>query len=109
MGKKNEIFNQLRLTTSALIDKKSETAIEVEKGESFFNVPKLNIHDLSNQREKLSKHSYDLNFNIRKPGKFIETVENLGNPQNVDNPAFEIVLKEIYKKIAFESYKRSLD
>ena len=95
----------------------SEGAIESEipeKNDNIefnFNVPHIEIKDLQKMNESFKEGAddYTLHFSIRKPGKIIETVENLGVPPNIETKAFEIVLKSIYQKISSTSYKMSLD
>ncbi|MBY9012560.1 MAG: SWIM zinc finger family protein [Candidatus Lokiarchaeota archaeon] len=72
-----------------------------------FNVPKIYIQDLSEQNTATDE--YLIRFDIKKPGKIIETLENLGIPQNIDNKAFEIVLRAIYSKITSKMHEISLE
>jgi len=72
-----------------------------------FNVPKIYIQDLSEQNTATVE--YLIGFDIKKPGKIIETLENLGIPQNIDNKAFEIVLRAIYSKITSKMHEISLE
>ncbi len=106
---KNEVFNELRLTASSESKKDFELAVEAEDSEFKYNVPKINIPELTDIQEKTPIDSYHLNFTIKKPGKIIETLENLGNPHNLESKAFGIVLRAIYTKIAARSYEMSLD
>jgi uncharacterized Zn finger protein len=106
---KNEILNELKLTTLNEGDIESEFSKIAENIEFTFSVPRIDIHELLNIHEKLPPDSYHLNFTIKKPGKIIETLENLGNPQNLESKAFGIVLRAIYSKVASRSYQMSLD
>ena len=58
-------------------------------------------------QKKLEKDDFNISFKLIKPGKIIETLENLGIPQNIENKAFEIVLRAIYQKITSETYLMS--
>ena len=79
------------------------------KLESKFNVPKISIQELSNMQKKIREDDFNIEFMLKNPGKIIETLENLGVPQNIENKAFEIVLRAIYQKITSEIYTSSLD
>ena len=72
---------------------------------SKFSVPK--ISNLSFEKEKKERHM--LNFKINKPGKIIETIENIGNPNHLESKAFKIVLKDIYFTVSSNSYNLSLE
>jgi uncharacterized Zn finger protein len=106
---KNELFNELKLDSASEKDKKTEVAKKDENTEFSFNIPYIEIQEFLKMHKDIAEDSYNLHFAIKKPGKFIETVENLGNPPNIETKAFEIVLKAIYDKIANTSYKISLD
>ncbi|MFX1452056.1 MAG: hypothetical protein ACFFCM_14555 [Promethearchaeota archaeon] len=54
--------------------------------------------------KKFGEHDFNIDFKLIKPGKIIETLENLGVPQNIEIKAFIIVLKANYHKITTETY-----
>ncbi|MBA7647167.1 hypothetical protein ES703_54937 [subsurface metagenome] len=68
-------------------------------------MPKISIQELLNTQKE--KDDFIIDYKLKKPGKIIETLENLGIPQNIENKAFEIVLRAIYKKITSETYSMS--
>ena len=112
---KKEILIDLSLTQrsdSELISKQSEVSLEKDKNVKFsFNVPQIPIQEISSKKalSKAPKELKETGFKFRKPGKFIETLENLGNPPNLENPrAFETVLKGMYRTITNEFYKKSM-
>ncbi|TFG24714.1 MAG: hypothetical protein EU532_12315 [Promethearchaeota archaeon] len=112
---KKEILSELRLipqngekSISKEIKLKSE---KNEKMQFSFNVPKMEIQEIvsNDSHSKISASFNEIGFKFRKPGKYIETLENLGIPPNIPNPqAFSIVLKGIYQTITSEFYKKSL-
>jgi len=69
-----------------------------------FNVPKISNFVF----EKVKKEKRLLNYKIDKPGKIIETIENIGSPNHLENKAFKIVLKDIYFTVSSNSYSLSL-
>ena len=112
---KKEILIDLSLTQrsdSELISKHSEVSLEKDKNVKFsFNVHQIPIQEISSKKaiSKTPMELKEIGFKFRKPGKFIETLENLGNPPNLDNPrAFETVLKGMYRTITNEFYKKSM-
>ena len=112
---KKEILVDLSLTRkddSELKGKHSKVSVEKEENVRFsFNVPKISIQEISSEGaiSENIKSLEDISFKFKKPGKIIETFENLGLPQNIDNPkAFEIVLKNVYHTISTEIYKKSM-
>jgi len=108
---KNEILNELSLGQGAKSKKESEEASKTSNSEFKFNVPKISIVELSNEQKKSGTDidDYNLGFTFRKPGKIIETLENLGVPQTIENKAFEIVLRAIYRKITSKIHDTSLE
>ncbi len=99
---KSEILNELSLGQGAKSENESEKTSMTNNIEFKFNVPKISIVELSSEQKKTSTDiddEYNIGFTFRKPGKLIETLENLGVPQNIENKAFEIVLRAIYRKI----------
>ncbi|MBA7532705.1 hypothetical protein ES705_24935 [subsurface metagenome] len=101
---KSEILTDLSLAQPSKSEKKLEKVSSNQKFEFKFNVPKISIQELSNMQKKLGEDDFNIDFKLTKPGKIIETLENLGVPQNIENKAFEIVLRAIYKKITSETY-----
>jgi len=104
---KSEILTDLSLAQPSKSRKKLEKVTTNQKIESKFNVPKISIQELSNKQKKLREDDFNIDFKLVKPGKIIETLENLGVPQNIENKAFEIVLRAIYQKITSEIYSLS--
>ncbi len=102
---KSEILTDLSLAQSSKSKKKLEKTSTNQQIEFKFNVPKISIQELSNMQKE--KDKFIIDFKLKKPGKIIETLENLGLPQNIENKAFEIVLRAIYKKITSETYSLS--
>ena len=107
---KNEILNELSLGEGVKSKKESEKVSTTSKIEFKFNVPKISIVELSSEQKEsgLDIDDYNIGFIFRKPGKLIETLENLGVPQNIENKAFEIVLRAIYRKITSKIHEISL-
>jgi len=108
---KNEILNELSLGEGVKSKKESEKVSTTSNIEFKFNVPKISIVELSSEQKKsgLDIDDYNIGFKFRKPGKLIETLENLGVPQNIENKAFEIVLRAIYRKITSKIHEISLE
>ena len=106
---KSEIFKDLSLSQPLKNGEKLEKVSTDQKIESKFNVPKISIQELSNRQKKSGEADFNIDFKLIKPGKIIETSENLGVPQNIENKAFEIVLRAIYQKITSEIYSLSLE
>ena len=102
---KSEILTDLSLAQASKSKKKLEKTSTNQKIEFKFNVPKMPIQELSNTQKE--KDEFIIDYKLKKPGKIIETLENLGLPQNIENKAFEIVLRAIYKKITSETYSLS--
>jgi len=108
---KNEILNELSLGQGVKSKDESEKVSTTSNIEFKFNVPKISIVELSSE-QKISDtdtDDYNIGFTFRKPGKIIETLENLGMPQNIENKAFEIVLRAIYRKITSKIHDTSLE
>ena len=104
---KSEILTDLSLAQPPKSSKKLEKVSTNQKIEFEFNIPKISIQELFNMQKKLEKDDFNISFKLIKPGKIIETLENLGIPQNIENKAFEIVLRAIYQKITSETYLMS--
>jgi len=108
---KSEILNELSLGQGAKSENESEKISTTNNIEFKFNVPKISIVELSSEQKKseLDIEDYNIGFTFRKPGKIIETLENLGVPQTIENKAFEIVLRAIYRKITSKIHDISLE
>jgi uncharacterized Zn finger protein len=108
---KSEILNELSLGQGAKSENESEKISITNNIEFKFNVPKISIVELSSEQNKSGTDvdEYNIGFTFRKPGKLIETLENLGVPQNIENKAFEIVLRAIYRKITSKIHDLSLE
>jgi uncharacterized Zn finger protein len=105
---KSEILNELSLGLGVKSKNESEKVSTTSNIEFKFNFPKISIVELSSEQKKSDTDVDDyIGFTFRKPGKIIETLENLGVPQNIENKAFEIVLRAIYQKITSEIYSLS--
>jgi hypothetical protein len=109
---KKEILIDLNLaqkSESELMSTRSNVSVEKDENVKFsFNVPKISIQEISSEKAILEDMK-EISFKFKKPGKIIETLENLGIPPNIDNPkAFETVLKRIYQTISSEFYKKSM-
>jgi len=107
---KREILNDLSLKQSLNGKKVSEEVSNKEIIDEFvFNVPKIPIQELSEELKTSGKNEYNIGFNLKKPGKIIETLENLGIPHIIEDKAFEIVLRAIYSKVSSKIYELSLE
>jgi len=108
---KSEILNELSLGQEAKSKNNTEKTSITSNFEFKFNVPKISIEELSSEQKKSGTDidDYNIGFTFRKPGKIIETLENLGVPQTIENKAFEIVLRSIYRKITSKIHDTSLE
>jgi uncharacterized Zn finger protein len=108
---KSEVLNELSLGQGVKSKNESEKVSTTSNIEFKFNVPKISIVELSSEQKKSDTDidDYNIGFTFRKPGKIIETLENLGIPQNIENKAFEIVLRAIYRRITSKTYDMSLE
>ena len=108
---KSEILNELSLGQGGKSNNESEKVPTTSNIEFKFNVPKISIVELSSEQKKSDTDTgdYNIGFTFRKPGKIIETLENLGIPQNIENKTFEIVLRAIYRRITSKTYDMSLE
>ncbi len=109
---KNDILKALKLSETienAILKTEVDEIPKNEKTIEFtFNIPSLSIVDLSSE-EYTSKDPQKVGFKFKKPGRIIETLENLGLPPNLENTkAFETVLKSIYRSITTEVYKKAM-
>lgn len=104
---KEEILDDLSLSHPIESKNESENFSAVNNIEFKFNVPKISIQELPEHYSDTDKDT--IGFNIRKPGKIIETLENLGIPQTIENKAFMIVFRSIYQKITVKSHEISLE
>ncbi len=108
---KNEILNELSLGQGAKSKNEAEKMSITSNIEFKFNVPKISIVELSSEQKKSGTDidDYNIGFTFRKPGKIIETIENLGVPHTIENKAFEIVLTAIYRKSTSKIHDTSLE
>jgi len=108
---KSEVLNELSLEQGAKSKNEAEKISTTSNIEFKFNVPKISIVELSSEQKKSGTDidDYNIGFTFRKPGKIIETLENLGVPQTIENKAFEIVLRSIYRKITAKIHDTSLE
>ena len=107
---KSEILNELSLGQGTKSKNEEEQISTTSNIEFKFNIPKISTVELSSEQKKLNTDidDYNIGFTFRKPGKIIETLENLGVPQTIENKAFEIVLRSIYRKITSKIHDTSL-
>jgi len=110
--KKKELLSGLNIGKNIAIKRadKASNKQKISKRTSYysFNVPKISIEEIKTQKP-LRNERKDINFQFTKPGKVIETLENLGLPPNLENArAFAIVLDKIYKTVTSQAYKISL-
>jgi len=108
---KSEILNELSLGQGAKSKNEAEKMSTTSNIEFKFNIPKISIVEISSEQKKSGTDidDYNIGFTFRKPGKIIETIENLGVPQTIENKAFEIVLRSIYRKITAKIHDTSLE
>ena len=108
---KSEILNELSLGQGVKSKNETEKMSTTSNIEFKFNVPKISIVELSSEQKKSGTDidDYNIGFTFRKPGKIIETLENLGVPQTIENKAFKIVLRAIYRKITSKIHDTSLE
>jgi len=106
---KSEILTDLSLLQSVEREPIIEKDSDLHKIDFKFNVPQISIQDLPTEKKTVVDDDYNIYFILKKPGNIIETLENLGIPQIVENKAFEIVLRAIYSKITSETYRLSLE
>ena len=104
---KEEILEDLSLSHSKESKIESKNLSTLKEIEFKFNVPKIHIQELSEQHSGTDEEI--LGFDIKKPGKIIETLENLGIPQTISNKAFMIVFRDIYQKLTDKIYEMSLE
>ncbi len=107
---KEEILKMLKLSEALENDilKKESEKVEIQKNaKTRFSIPSVSIEDLSsNQFSSIVPQK--VGFQFRK-SKFVDTLENLGLPSNLEDPkSFEIVFRAIYSTITSEIYKKSM-
>ncbi len=102
---KNEILSDLSISK---IDFDEEIRDEDENSVFSFNIPKISIQEI--QGKKQSTADIHIGFKFKKPGKIIETLENLGLPYNLENPkAFTTVLGSVYRSVSTYVYKMAMN
>ncbi|MHA1670842.1 MAG: SWIM zinc finger family protein [Promethearchaeota archaeon] len=104
---KEEILDDLTLSHPKERKKESEKVSDVNNIEFEFNVPKISIQELVEHDSNIDEDIVE--FKIKKPEKIIETLENLGIPQTIENKAFNIVFRSIYQEVTAKSYEISLE
>jgi uncharacterized Zn finger protein len=109
---KSELLQDLKLfqiydTESG--EQKLEKKIEsVDESIFNFNIPKITVSELFKEQSP-AEDIKKIGFKFKKPGKIIETLENLGLPSNLTNPkAFDAVFRAIYRNVSMEIYKKSM-
>jgi uncharacterized Zn finger protein len=110
---KKEIFSNLSLAQIDTDDRKlsptpTKEREDKDKIDFSFNVPTMSIQELTAKQQSLES-DYKIGFNLKKPGKIVETFENLGTPPSIDNKAFKIVFEAIYRLITSHTYQISMD
>ncbi|TXT59261.1 MAG: SWIM zinc finger protein [Promethearchaeota archaeon] len=109
---KDELLSELRLkegseSSQANINGEKKD-LDLEEALFKYNIPVIHNKELSAREENEKKEEF-VGFNIKKPTKINETLENLGNPPKVENPrAFRKVIETIYNIVRKETYKRAL-
>jgi uncharacterized Zn finger protein len=107
---KKDILQKLKLSETLENDilKKESEKVEIQKNaKTRFSIPSISIQDLASN-EFSSKAPQKVGFQFRK-SKFVDTLENLGLPSNLEDPkSFEIVFRAIYSTITSEIYKKSM-
>ncbi|TXT66492.1 MAG: SWIM zinc finger protein [Promethearchaeota archaeon] len=115
--KKKQLLSELKIGKqfTSMKSPKSSTKDEIDRNTSGYSyeVPKISVKDIKvkdiKEKNDLPEQKIDISFQFTKPGRFIETLENLGLPTNLENPkAFAIVMDKIYKTITKQTYKISL-
>ena len=108
---KKDILQKLKLSETLendILKKESEKVSKIRKNvKTRFSIPSVSIEDLSSNQFS-SKVPQKVGFQFRK-SKFVDTLENLGLPSNLEDPkSFEIVFRAIYSTITSEIYKKSI-
>ena len=100
-----------RAESESIVTPSKQSDEKVGNIQFTFNVPRISASEILADKKysNIQKGFEDISFRFKKPGKLIETFENLGTPQNIEHPkAFETVLKSIYQIISLEFYKKSM-
>jgi len=110
---KSEMLSELRLlqyVDKEIINAKTEKSQKIEeKTEYSFKLPKITIAEITKKKPK-SEDIHKIGFKFKKPGKILETLENLGVPPNLNNPkAFETVFRAIYRNVSTDIYKKAME
>lgn len=100
---KNELLDRLSIKGIIKPPKLKENLKDSKNALYDFKIPKFLHSDKRESKEEVP----NLNFIIKKPSKIIETLDNLGMPYNLENKAFNIVTKSLYRKIALYSFELS--
>ena len=110
---KSELLSDLRLIQlldNELTKKEFDINQKIEEKTDFsFNLPKISIAEL-HKKNSTSDDIHKIGFKFKKPGKTLETLENLGMPSNLNNPkAFETVFRSIYRTVSTDIYKKYME
>jgi len=102
---KDDILKHLSLLQKNDVDKIEQENRNIE---FQFNIPKAPLENILSEQIKLEELS-KIGFKFKKPGKIIETLENLGLPPNLHNPkAFRTVFDGIYRTVSLEMYSMAM-
>lgn len=102
---KEDILHHLSLLKKSDDDRTDKKSADIE---FEFNVPKIPIANVLAEHTDLEELS-KIGFKFKKPGKIIETLENLGIPPSLNNPkAFETVLDGIYRTVTTQMYSMAM-
>jgi len=102
---KEDILHYLSLLKKSDDDRTDIKSADIE---FEFNIPKIPITNVLAEQADLEELS-KIGFKFKKPGKIIETLENLGIPPSLNNPkAFETVLDGIYRTVTTQMYSMAM-
>ncbi|MFX1499913.1 MAG: SWIM zinc finger family protein [Promethearchaeota archaeon] len=104
---KGEILTELSLVQPSKNGKIIDKVSTNQQYNFQFSIPRISTQELSKMEKEVREQDFKIDFKLLKPGKFIETIENLGVPQNIENKAFEIVFRAIYQKVTSNIYSLS--
>ncbi len=103
---KKDLLSHLSLAKKSEV---KEKLIQSQELDFSFSIPKMSIDDILSENKTLSE-SPQFGFKFKKPGKIIETLENLGLPRNLDNPkSFATVLNSIYQTVTKQIYSMAIN
>ncbi len=107
---KGELLNDIRAQHSPDVESSSTIGKKQDKPnqtiEFEFNLPSIKIKDSMGTSPK--DKPMELGFKFRKPKSHIEVLENLGLPNNLENPkAFSVIIDRVYRTTMSSVYKKS--